>query len=182
MVVAGALLGEEVASAIISSGSLASADDAGTEPSRFGSSRSPPMTISTAIPLPLQILVGHAGSAPSTKPPTVVLTIDVPSIHAEISKSLLDGLQLWADDVSQLVERKFGGGGETDTDKAESRNPSLIGSRFFAQSRRYGNKSSEESGNGFSDPPEVPSEAVIKVAVSEGSTSILLRPELSCIC
>jgi autophagy-related protein 2 len=87
-----------------------------------------------------------------------------------MSKSLLDGLQLWADDVSQLMERTFGSICDTDTERAESRNPSLIGSRFFAKSRRYGSKSSEASSTGFNEAcAEAPSETVIKFAFSEGS-------------
>lgn len=88
-----------------------------------------------------------------------------------MSKPLLDGLQLWADDVAQLVERTFGGaGGDTGTEKAESRNPSLIGSRFFAKPSRYGSKSSQSSTGSSGAHTKTSSEIVIKVVVSEGST------------
>jgi len=178
VVFATSLLEEDVASVILSFGSLSSLDETIPDSSRFGSSPSSPVSKSTATALPLRLLVSRTES--TTKPSssglpasgTIVVTMDVPSVHADMSKSLLDGLQLWADDVSQLVDRTFGGTGDTDTEKAESRNPSLIGSRFFAKSRRYGSKSSEESSVGFSGPhADVPSETVIKIALSEGSFS-----------
>jgi autophagy-related protein 2 len=66
------------------------------------------------------------------------------------------------------MERTFGSICDTDTERASSRNPSLIGSRFFAKSRRYGSKSSEASSTGFNEAcAEAPSETVIKFAFSE---------------
>jgi autophagy-related protein 2 len=192
VVFASSLLEEEIASVMLSLGSLSSMDETVSDSSRFGSSPSSPVTKSAAaLPLPLRMLVSRIES--ENKPSssghptsnTVVVTIDVPSVYADVSKPLIDGLQLWADDVSQLVERIFGVAGDTDTEKAESRTPSLIGSRFFANSRRHGSKSSEESSAGFSGPPaDVPSESVIKIAVSEGSAiqfSQALIPNKPCV-
>jgi autophagy-related protein 2 len=191
VVFASSLLEEEIASVMLSLGSLSSMDETVPDSSRFGSSPSFPVTKSTALPLPLRMLVNRIESAnkPSSGHPTsgtVVVTIDIPSVYADVSKPLLDGLQLWADDVSQLVERIFGVAGETtDTERAESRTPSLIGSRFFAKSRRYGSKSSVESSAGLSGPPaDMPSESVVKIAVSEGSVikfSQTLIPNKPCV-
>ncbi|KAF8964063.1 hypothetical protein BDZ97DRAFT_2058708 [Flammula alnicola] len=57
----------------------------------------------------------------------------VPALHVDISKSKFDALQYWADDVSQLLERLSGN--EKEAEVGDSRDASLIGSRFFAKSR-----------------------------------------------
>jgi autophagy-related protein 2 len=94
--------------------------------------------------------------------PTLALSVDVPSVHAIMSKPVLDGLQYWGDDVTQLLERTYGS--DTDTGKAESRDTSLIGSRFFAKSR-------SGSGSGISaNSGEASHETVVKIAVCEGRT------------
>lgn len=160
LVIAVSLVREEHASTIVSLGPLSNeiADTA-----RFDAGASPGMVHAT--PLPIRISVGRS-EAPSAIS-TVAVTADVPSVHVNLSKSLLDGLQLWADDVSQLVEATFGGSsGDTDTERADSRNPSLIGSRFFAKSKGHGSKSSVESS---SLNPETRSETVVKTMLSEGS-------------
>jgi autophagy-related protein 2 len=173
-VIASSLVEEEIANAILSLGFLSSEDEAVLDSNRFGANNSSPGPKSNTAPLPLQIHVSRTEPAIkyfSSRIPTTVVTLDIPSVHIEMSKPLFDGLQLWADDVSQLVERIFGGaGGDTDTERAESRNPSLIGSRFFAKSRRYGSRSSQGSNTGFNDAhAEAPSETVIKIVITEGS-------------
>ncbi|TFY72678.1 hypothetical protein EVG20_g338 [Dentipellis fragilis] len=36
--------------------------------------------------------------------PALVVAVDVPSVHVEFTKAIFDGLQFWADDVSQFAE------------------------------------------------------------------------------
>ena len=101
----------------------------------------------------------------------VVTEIDIPSVALNISKPLFDGLQFWADDVSQLLERTTA----TPNDAAQenvSRNPSLLGSRFFSNSKQ-----------GSLEIPvcEIPSgniksstESIVKVTISEGESLHIL--------
>jgi hypothetical protein len=42
------------------------------------------------------------------KPGTLVVTTDIQSVYVNLNKPLLDGLQYWVDDVSQLAERVLG--------------------------------------------------------------------------
>lgn len=98
------------------------------------------------------------------KPGTLVITADIPSVHVNLDKSLVDGLQYWVDDVSQLVERTFGDKAkDSASERGISRNSSLLGSHFFAQSS--GGSEAE-----FSPRPagEAASETVVKLSVSEG--------------
>jgi len=98
------------------------------------------------------------------KPGTPVVTIDVQSVYVNLSNPLLDGLQYWVDDVSQLAERMFGDKPRDSTlERGLSRNSSILGSHFFAQSS--GGSEAEFSpklaGGGAS-------EMVVKLLVSEG--------------
>ena len=99
------------------------------------------------------------------KPSTLVITTDIPSIYVNLNKPLLDGLQYWADDVSQLAERAFGDKPkDSSSERGLSRNSSLLGSHFFAQSS--GGSEAELT----SKPPgEGANETVVKLSVSEGS-------------
>ncbi|KAH7913725.1 hypothetical protein BJ138DRAFT_1124124 [Hygrophoropsis aurantiaca] len=105
---------------------------------------------------------------------TAVIVVD-PLLNAVLPKFIFDGLQQWADDVSQAIERSLNKVGETETDRALSRDPSLIGSRFFAKSRRVGSRNSDESGlctpTGHSRPQ---SETVVKLTVTEAFIRVLL--------
>lgn len=162
--VASTVLGDPIAHVIMSLGSLSSKDDFGDLQPAI-----------SAPPLPLRIVVSQSQPTPTStlglsRTTTISMTVGVPSVHVAISKALLDGIQLWADDVSQLVERTYGTHvGDTETERSESRNPSLIGSRFFAKSKRYGSRSSEESSIVSSETrTQTISETVIKVSVTEG--------------
>ena len=179
IVVASTVFGDPIAHVIMSLGSLSFKDDIGD--------LQPAMSVP---PLPLRIAVGQSQSTPTSafglsRTTTIAMTVGVPSVHVAISKALLDGIQLWADDVSQLVERTFGTSvGDTDTEKAESRNPSLIGSRFFAKSRRYGRSSEESSIVSSETRTQTTSETVIKVTVTEGLFSwniIRISPTSICV-
>ena len=99
------------------------------------------------------------------KPDALVITADAPSVFVNLNKPLLDGLQYWVDDVSRLVERTFGERSKySASERGLSRNSSLLGSHYFAQSS--GTSESE-----FSPKPasESVSETVVKLSVGEGS-------------
>lgn len=159
---ASSLVGKDFASIVLSVGPLSS-----TKEDIRASATSPPGEASHSSLRPrISLSRSYYASTSSAPSEVTAVTFDIPSIHADISKPLLDGIQLWADDISQLVERTFGT--DTDTERADSRNPSLIGSRFFSKSKRYGSKSSEESNSLSGDYAQTRSETVIKVLVSEG--------------
>lgn len=99
------------------------------------------------------------------KPGTLVITTDTPSVYVNLNKPLLDGLQYWVDDISQLMERTFGEKSkDCASERGLSRNSSLLGSHYFAQSS--GGSESE-----FSPKPagESVSETVVKLSVTEGA-------------
>ncbi|KAG6814394.1 hypothetical protein H0H92_010980 [Tricholoma furcatifolium] len=88
----------------------------------------------------------------------ISLRIDIPSVICDISKPMLDSLQYWADDVAQYMGRSFQG---SQVEEVESRDTSLIGSRYFAKSRNG-------SGSGWSAGSERSrSGSVLKVNISE---------------
>jgi len=98
------------------------------------------------------------------KPGTLVVAMDVQSVYVNLNKPLLDGLQYWVDDVSQLAERVLGDKPRDSTsERGLSRNSSLLGSHFFAQSS--GGSEAELS---LKAAGESSSETVIKLLVSEG--------------
>ena len=98
------------------------------------------------------------------KPGTLVITTDIPSVYVNLNKPLLDGLQYWVDDISQLVERILGDKPkDSGSERGLSRNSSLLGSHYFAPSS--GGSESEFSPK---TPGEGTSETVVKLSVSEG--------------
>ena len=98
------------------------------------------------------------------RPGTLVITTDTPSVYVNLNKPLLDGLQYWVDDVSQLAERTFGEKSKDSiSERGLSRNSSLLGSHYFAQSS--GGSESELSPKPVG---ESVSETVIKLSVAEG--------------
>jgi len=105
-------------------------------------------------------------------PTVLIIAADVPSVHVLLQKPIFDGLQLWADDVSQFFERVLASPAVT---QPPSRNPSLIGSRFFADTRTTGSKDSSTGTSGILQESKTPnSETVLKVVVSEGIRTPLL--------
>ncbi|CAA7271644.1 unnamed protein product [Cyclocybe aegerita] len=95
-------------------------------------------------------------------PSITVLSVDIPSMHVDISKAQFDALQYWVDDVTQLLDRLSGKVSE-ETEPVDSRDTSLIGSRFFAKSR---------SGSGLSNSTKEGAESVVKLAVTESFINV----------
>lgn len=62
-----------------------------------------------------------------------VINTKAKCISFDLSKSDLDGLQLWVDDVSRFISRSPSEASDCGTERGISRPPSLIGSRFFAR-------------------------------------------------
>ncbi|KAG6845341.1 hypothetical protein H0H87_010798 [Tephrocybe sp. NHM501043] len=133
-----------LAKSILSIGSLASCSDDAYE--SVVSYLLPRMTVVKSTPANIE------------RSEVVAVNMDIPSVVADMSKTVLDGLQFWADDVAQYMDRSFAVDEEL-TEKADSRDASLIGSRYFAKSR---------SGSAWSTGSEgYRSEMVVKVNVSE---------------
>ncbi|KAI0807392.1 hypothetical protein C8Q74DRAFT_59220 [Fomes fomentarius] len=180
IVVSHSLVDETKARAIISLGPLAQrgADQSaqfgvGTPPARESSNQSlwPQLVVRKSV----------APSQPSTSPgvSSTTVSVDLPSINAELSKPLLDGLQLWADDLAQLMEVAFAEppGSETGTERAGSGQSSLIGSRYFARTSTIG--SGTDSGrtslaNTIGAWQEPRSETAVKVAITEAVLRLLV--------
>ncbi|KAF9246321.1 hypothetical protein BU15DRAFT_70422 [Melanogaster broomeanus] len=126
--------------------------------------------------LPLSLVLGRsilAKAAQSTHSSRSSLIVNVPLVNVVLDKVIFDGLQYWADDMAQLIERSLAPQ-DIATDALPSRNSSLIGSRFFARSRRSGTRSTDESTIETS-PSQVKSssgETVIKLSVTEGKSFI----------
>ncbi|KAJ7285766.1 hypothetical protein C8J57DRAFT_1168465 [Mycena rebaudengoi] len=114
----------------------------------------------------------RGASHPTSDSTTLVLIVQIPSVHIDISKQLLDSLQYLADDIAQRIERAIEGENDTDTERTDGRDPSLIGSRFFAKSR---SSSSSGASTIRGDVPK--SETVVKVEISEASVKIMLPRE-----
>jgi len=98
----------------------------------------------------------------SNRLPTFVIEADIPSMCLNLSKPLFDSLQFWIDDVTRLLERT-----ETQSgNEGSSRNPSLVGSRFFSSSKQGSVEVSiDESSPNHN---ESLTESIIKVTISEG--------------
>ena len=88
------------------------------------------------------------------------LDVNIPSALATITKPTLDALTFWADDIAQCL---FGDGEGTSASYASgrSRDPSLIGSRFFTK-RTVSTESSESGAEGRR------SEVVAKLSIAKG--------------
>ncbi|TBU50794.1 hypothetical protein BD309DRAFT_907025 [Dichomitus squalens] len=182
IVVACSVVGESKARAILSLGSLAyrEGDQApqfgvGTPPTRESGARSlrPEVVVSQTTAVSQQD--GHQSVNKTA------VSVDLPSIHVELSKPLIDSLQLWADDLTQLAEAAFAGrpGPDTGTQRG-SGDSSLIGSRYFARASTVG--SSTESGsaslaNTIRAKPEQRSETAVKLAITEVAARLLIPRE-----
>lgn len=96
---------------------------------------------------------------------TLVLTVDIPSVFVKLSKNEVDGLQLWADDISRITESAFA---SRPNSANSSRDPSLIGSRFFAKTRRSDGSTVDSMSTVTAQRTGSSKETVIKATVGEG--------------
>lgn len=121
---------------------------------------------SDSLPIRFQLTqLAPSKSTVSTSTHRTSILINVPLINVVLEKPVFDGLQIWADSVTQAVTAVTE---DTETEVAQSRNPSLIGSRFFARSRRVGSRGSDESSFGTTATTPIQSETAVKVIVAEG--------------
>ena len=106
----------------------------------------------------------------------VIVEIDIPSILLNLSKPVFDSLQFWIDDVSQVLERTTATSGETSQENS-SRNPSLVGSRFFSASKQGSVEiTADELSTGHIKSS---TENIVKVTISEGLIFLVLLSLLS---
>ncbi|GBE82158.1 Autophagy-related protein [Sparassis crispa] len=172
LVVGCSLVGEDKASSILSLGSI-STDAIDRLGGQFGTSPVGPQTWPSIslIRSPASDRSGPAGLI------TTAVAVDIPSVHVELSKPNLDVIQLWADDLAQLMEAVSSGSSrwESDTERGDSRDPSLIGSRFFAMTRAGSQASGSEGGTiASANPQNARSETAIKLTVSNAVVRLLL--------
>ncbi len=97
--------------------------------------------------------------------PIFVVEADIPSLCLNLSKPLFDSLQFWIDDVTRSLER-IGTQSDHETHEGSSRNPSLVGSRFFSSSKQGSVGASIDDSSPNCN--ESPTESIVKVTVSEG--------------
>jgi autophagy-related protein 2 len=168
LILAYAPTGQNKAIAILSAGPFSTPRIADISSPNFGASPSSAETISLNPPLIPSIVIGKSTRtrSSSTTPalPGTILAVSVSCVHVNLAKPVLDGLQLWADDVSQLLERAFG---EHPESQKGSRDTSIVGSNFFVKSR-----SGSDSETSDLESEDV-SETIVKIMVSEGTFGIL---------
>ncbi|KAH9946106.1 uncharacterized protein BXZ73DRAFT_86295 [Epithele typhae] len=173
IVVAYVPLNASKARTLLSLGSLS--NSSGGDEAGFGVG-SPPAREPSTPGLRPQLIVSRVGLGP------LAASIDIPSIHVELSKPTIDGLQLWADDLTQLTEAAFSEqpGSGANSQKGGSGDSSLIGSRYFARASTVG--SGTESGatslaNTIRAKKEPRSETAVKIAVTEAVLRLLAPRE-----
>jgi autophagy-related protein 2 len=105
-----------------------------------------------------------------------VAEIDVPSMCLSFSKPLFDDLQFWVDDVSQLLERILVPSSDAARENS-SRNPSLVGSRFFSSSKQGSVNTAVD--DALPDHNKSFTENIVKVTISEGKNFPPIVPALS---
>lgn len=105
----------------------------------------------------------------NTESSRMAVALEIPSVHCELSKASFDGLQLWADDLSRLAERALNPPSDSPDDN-DSRNSSIIGSRYFAKATSQSSGINTPSTITTTRRPRssTSSETVVKVSVSEG--------------
>ncbi|KAH9996789.1 hypothetical protein BJV77DRAFT_960396 [Russula vinacea] len=135
---------------------------------RFQEDPSPFIKLSRNLPVPSRRNSGRSAA--------VVVEIDIPSILICLSKQIFDSLQFWVDDVSQLLERTMTASGEVAQENS-SRDPSLVGSRFFSASKQGSvDTAVDEASAGHIKSS---TESIVKVTISEDPGSMrLLVPRI----
>ncbi|KAI1795867.1 hypothetical protein LXA43DRAFT_989826 [Ganoderma leucocontextum] len=182
VVVAYSVVAESRARTILSLGPLSHGE--GDQASHFGVG-TPPVRESSGHGLRPQVTVSQAQTTPQLDGALSVnktaVSVDLPSIHVELSKALIDGLQLWADDLTQLMEAAVAEQpGSNEGTQRGSGHSSLIGSRYFAGASTVG--SGTESGgaslaNTITARPEQRSETAVKIAITEAVVRLLVPRE-----
>jgi autophagy-related protein 2 len=152
-ILASAAGGETVASAFASIGSLVEED----------SSSSP---ISRTSPLKPRMCTMRPPPGKSRATPVLAISVDIPVVHVDVQKSDVDELQYWADDIGQLLERLADASDKDET--GDSRDTSLIGSRFFIRSRGGSGFDSDIIGSANDN-----AESVLKLSITESKFSSL---------
>ncbi|KAF6765267.1 hypothetical protein DFP72DRAFT_870567 [Ephemerocybe angulata] len=87
------------------------------------------------VSLPPVIRAFQPNTGSDKADPKTSVAIEVPSVFLSISKEQWDALQYWIDDLSQALERLNTASKDLSESK-DSRNASLIGSRYFSKSER----------------------------------------------
>ena len=155
VVIAYSAVGQGKALAVLSVGSLSGGE--------FGEAISSDPHSSQLPPLQPRVVLSRPVSHPDATLLTLVLSVTLPSVHANLSKDSFDGLQYWADDVTQFLERALGDDGSP----SNSRAGSMVGSRYFADSRRGSGTSSAIT---VHPKKNHKSEIVLKASVVEGGS------------
>ncbi|TFK29985.1 hypothetical protein FA15DRAFT_663305 [Coprinopsis marcescibilis] len=96
----------------------------------------------------------------------LVLSVDIPSVYVSLSRPQLEALHFWIDDLSQALERMTVSRTTNDGSGQNSKDPSMIGSRFFARSR---------TGSAVESPRI---EGRVKTIISLGVTEAYIRLHL----
>jgi autophagy-related protein 2 len=95
---------------------------------------------SLSLPPVIKLSKPEAGQGGSE----TTISINVPSIYLSISKEQWDNLQYWIDDLTQAMER-MGSAAKELAESRDSRNASIIGSRYFTRSHRSSTCDSSKS-------------------------------------
>lgn len=171
VLVAYSSVGDSVAHAILTLGFLP-AKEVGPDTSALLATEAVPDT------LPLSVVLGRPNTArksSSSSSNRLLMTVNIPLVNLVMDKIVFDGLQCWADDVTQLIARSFTNL-DSATETLPSRNPSLIGSRYFTQLRRSETHSMDEGVVEKSDRQNT-GETVVKVSVAEGKSFLRRKRE-----
>lgn len=166
--------GAETAKGFCSIGPLSSATDnevqvpTSHDHTRFQADALPFVKLSQILPAPSGRNSGHSAA--------VIVEIDIPSILLNLSKPIFDSLQFWIDDLSQVLERTTATSGEASQENS-SRNPSLVGSRFFSASKQSSVEiTADELSTGH---VKSSTENIVKVTISEGQKFLISSSLLS---
>ena len=150
-VVACSSVGTQVATAFVSLGPLAHEMDFQDQTPSSIALQLPPQQARISVIRPTLKVV-----------PIRAFSIDIPSVHVDISKPTFDALQYWADDVTQFLERMSSKMNDAmDAEVGDSRDTSLIGSRFFAKSRSGSAMSTSRN--------DASAETIVKLTVTESN-------------
>ena len=137
---------------------------------------SPPKVPRQSVQLRPQFTVSQSSSNAVNGPElkTTTVTVDITAVSVKLSKPVLDGLQLWADDLSRLMERCSSGSPAVPLGGDNSRDPSLIGSRFFAKTRRSQDGGTESGSVVSAQRTDANTETILKLFVSDGAVFLSL--------